>query len=81
MDKLPMTKEEIERLVVAALHAFPDCEGALHVDVVPVDDYTSAVTWTVARFKSRSSDGEVCDSALQLIVPRFQRAYDMVRKH
>ena len=27
------------------------------------------------------SNAEDCDCALQLIVPRFQRAYDVVRKH
>jgi hypothetical protein len=27
MDKLPMTKEEIERLIIADLHTFPDCDS------------------------------------------------------
>ena len=75
MDKLPRTKEEIERLLIAELHAFPDCQEALQVVVVPIENYTSAATWTFARFNPGNSDGEVCDGALQLIVPLFQRAY------
>jgi hypothetical protein len=81
MDKLPMTKEEIERLIVADLHTFPDCSKAFGVVVAPVVDYVSAATWTVVRFHSGGSDGEACDRALQHIVPRFQRIYDLVRKH
>jgi hypothetical protein len=81
MDKLPMTKEEIERLIVADLHAFPDCGKAFGVVVAPVVDYVSAATWTVVRFHAGGSDGEACDRALQHIVPLFQRIYDLVRKH
>ena len=80
MDKLPMTKDEIERLLIAELHSFPDCEGALQVVVVPIEHYASASTWTVSRFNHGNSDGGDCDRALQLIIPRFQRAYDMVCK-
>ena len=81
MDKLPMTKEEIERLIIADLHTFPDCGKALGVVVAPVVDYVSAATWTVVRFHNGGSDGEACDRALQHIVPLFQRIYDLVRKH
>jgi hypothetical protein len=81
MDKLPVTKQEIERLLIAELHAFPDCEKALQIDVVPIVDYTNTATWTVSRFNHGKSCGEACDRALQHIVPRFQRVYDMVRKH
>ena len=81
MDKLPMTKEEIERLITADLHTFPNCRKAFGVVVAPVVDYDSAATWTVARFHNGGSDGEACDRALQHIVPLFQRIYDLVRKH
>jgi hypothetical protein len=75
MDKLPMTKEEIERLIIADLHTFPDCGKAFGVVVAPVVDYVSV------RFHNGGSDGEACDRALQHIVPLFQRIYDLVRKH
>jgi len=81
MDKLPMTKEEIERLLIAELQTFPDCEEALDIVVVPVDDHAHTATWTVSRFNHGKSDAEACDRALQHIVPCFQRVYDMVRKH
>ena len=81
MDKLPMTKEQIERLLIAELHTFADCDRALQIVVIPVEDRGNPATWTVSRFNHGKSDGEACDRALQHIVPRFQRVYDMVRKH
>jgi hypothetical protein len=81
MDKLPMTRQEIERLIIADLRGFPDCEKAGAVVVVPICDHASAATWTVLRFHTGGSDGEACDRALQHIVPRFQRNYDLVCKH
>jgi hypothetical protein len=81
MAKLPMTKEEIERLVIADLRSFPDCRKAFAVIVAPIVDPDSAATWTVSRLHNGGSDGEACDRALQHIVPLFQRSYDLVRKH
>jgi len=81
MDKLPVTKAEIERLLVTELHTFIDCEQARDIEVVPIEDRTNIATWTVLRFNPGKSDGEACDRALQNIVHRFQRAYDMVCKH
>jgi hypothetical protein len=77
-DKLPKTRPEIERLVLAELRANPDCEEAAHIAVVASDDYA---TWTVSAFHPGNSDGMACDLALQHIVPRLQRVYDLVRKH
>jgi hypothetical protein len=81
MDKLPMTKEAIERLILADMRSFPDCGKASAVIVVPIVDHASAATWTVSRLHTGGSDGEACDRALQHIVPLFQRIYDLVRKH
>jgi len=81
VEKLPRTKEEIERLIIAELQIFADCENARGVIVVPIVDHTAAATWTVSCFDPGKSDGEACDCALQHIVPRFQRIYDMIRKH
>jgi hypothetical protein len=81
MEKSPKTKEEIEKLLLAEMQTFADCENALAVVVVPNVDYGDAATWTVSCFNPGKSDGEACDFALRLIVPRFQRAYDIVRKH
>jgi hypothetical protein len=81
MDKPPLTKEEIERLIIADLRTFPDCDKACGVIVAPIADHASAATWTVLRFHTGGSDGEACDRALQHIVPLFQRTYDLVRKH
>ena len=53
----------------------------LLIVVVAIEDYTSAARWTVSCFHPGKADGEACDRALQHIVPRFQRAYDMVSKH
>ncbi len=81
MDKLPMSKNEIERLLIAELRTFPNCKQALQIDVIPIEDHTEPATWTVSRFNHGQSDGESCDRALQHIVPRFQRVYDLVLKH
>jgi hypothetical protein len=81
VEKLPKTKEEIERLITAEMHTFADCEDALNVIVVPIGGHATVATWTVLRFNPGKSDGEACDRALQRIVPRFQRAYDIVQKH
>jgi hypothetical protein len=81
MQKSAKTKEELERLIVAELQTFADCEQALGIVVVSIGDCPDAATWTVARFNAGKSDGAACHQALQHIVPRFQRAYDLVQKH
>jgi hypothetical protein len=81
MERLPKTKEEIERLILAEMHTFADCEHASGVVVVQIVEASHDATWTVACFNPGKSDGEACDSALQRIVPCFQRVYDIVRKH
>jgi len=81
MEKAPKTKEEIERLLVADLQTFPGCEKAVRVVVVASDHHAAPANWTVSCFDHGKSDGETCDRALQHIVPRFQRVYDMIRKH
>ncbi len=81
MRKLPVTKEQIERLIVGDLKSFPGCENALAVVVVPVLSQCATVSWTVSRFNAGSSDGDACDRALQHIVPHFQRAYDLFSRH
>jgi hypothetical protein len=80
-DKLPKTKEEIQRLIVAELRTFADCENAMGIVVAPVFDDGDNVTWTVSCFHRGASDGYACDRALQRIVPHFQQLYDMVQKH
>jgi hypothetical protein len=47
MEKLPKTKDEIQRLIVTELRTFDDCEHALGIVVSPIDD-AAAATWTVA---------------------------------
>ena len=81
MDRMPKTKEEIERLIVADLQSFLDCETAVQVVVVPLIDHAHGGTWTVSCFNAGRSDGAACDRALQHIVPRFQRVYELVCKH
>ena len=81
MVKLSTTKEQIERLIVAELKTFAGCKSACGVIVVPLNDPVATATWTVSCFKAGSSDGEACDHALQHIVPRFQRIYDLVQIH
>ena len=82
-EKQPRTKEEIQRLIVAELRTFADCESALAIVVIPIggDPDADAATWTVSRFHRGGSDGYACDRALQCIVPHFQQLYDLVQKH
>lgn len=81
MNKLPVTKEQIERLIVGDLQRFPGCKDALGVIVVPVHAHGATATWTVSCFNPGHSDGDACDRALQHIVPQFQRAYDLFSRH
>jgi len=81
LDKAPKTKQEIERLLIADLRSFPGCGRAVRVVVVAVEDGAEPASWTVSCFDHGPADGEICDRALQHIVPRFQRVYDLVQKH
>ena len=81
VSKLPKTKDEIQRLIMAELHTFADCEAAWGVVVVPVVDEIGGATWTVARFNRGGSNAYACDRALQRIVPHYQRLCDLVQKH
>lgn len=80
MEKMPKTKDEIAQLIIAELRSF-NCKNISAVVVVPVLDHADDASWTVSCFKIAKSDGDACDRALQHIVPRFQRVYDLVQKH
>jgi len=77
MDKSPKTRTELEDLVLAQLRATPHCGGALHVTVVPYDDYRVAATWEVASFNPGTSEREKCELALCDIVSRLQQRFDI----
>jgi hypothetical protein len=81
MNKLPKTRNEIQDLITAELRRFPDCEEAWGVVVVGLDTEITGATWTVSRFNRGEADAHACDRALQLIVPRYQRLYDLRQKH
>jgi len=81
VNKLPRTKNEIQDMVIAELRRFSDCEEASGVVVVGLDDEISGATWTVSRFNRGESDAYACDRALQVIVPHYQRLYDLKQKH
>ena len=45
INKLPKTRTELEALVLAELRAAPQCSSAVHVTVVPYDNYRVPATW------------------------------------
>jgi hypothetical protein len=81
VEKLPKTKDEIQRLIIAELRTCAECEKAWGIVVVPVVDDISIATWTVSRFHRGQSNAYACDRALQRIVPHYQRLYDLAQKH
>jgi hypothetical protein len=81
VDKCPKTKDEIQDMVIAELRRFAGCEEAWGVVVVGLDGEISGATWTVSRFNRGESNAYACDRALQVIVPHYQRLYDLKQKH
>jgi hypothetical protein len=81
VEKLPKTKDDIQRLIIAELRTCADCEKAWGIIVVPVVDDFAIATWTVSRFNRGQSDAYACDRALQRIVPHYQRLYDLAEIH
>jgi hypothetical protein len=81
VEKLPKTKDEIQRLIIAELRTCAECDRAWGIVVVPVVDDMSIATWTVSRFHRGQSNAYACDRALQRIVPHYQRLYDLAQKH
>jgi hypothetical protein len=77
MEKSPKTRTQLEALVLAELRATPQCGGALHVTVVPYDDYRVAATWEVASFNPGTSEQEKCELAVCDIVRRLQQCFDI----
>jgi hypothetical protein len=75
MDKLPKTRTELEALVLAELRAAPQCGSAVHVTVVPYDNYRVPATWEVASFDPGTSEWEECERALCDIVSRLQQRH------
>jgi hypothetical protein len=57
-DKLPKTKAELGALVLAELRAAPQCGSAVHVTIVPYDDYRVGATWEVASCNAGTSAPE-----------------------
>jgi hypothetical protein len=81
VNKLPKTKDEIQRLIMAELRTFTDCEKAWGVVVIPITADDDAANWTVSCFNHGESDAYACDLALQHIVPHYQRLYELAQKH
>jgi hypothetical protein len=79
MNKFPKTRVEIQDMVTAELRRFAGCEEAWGVVVVGLDAEISGATWTVSRFNRGESNAYECDRALQVIVPHYQRLYDLRR--
>jgi len=81
VEKLPKTKDEIQRLIIAELRTCAECENAWGIIVVPVVDDLGIATWTVSRFHRGQSDAYACDRALQRIVPDYLRPYKRAQVH
>ena len=81
VNKSPRTKDEIQDMVTAELRRFEGCEEAWGVVVVGIDAEITGATWTVSRFNRGESNAHACDRALQVIVPHYQRLYDLNQKH
>lgn len=81
VNKSPKTKDEIQDMVATELRRFAGCEEAWGVVVVGLDDEISGATWTVSRFNRGESNAYACDRALQVIVPHYQRLYDLKQRH
>jgi hypothetical protein len=77
MDKSAKTRSELETLVLAQLRAVPHCEGAVHVTVVPYEDYRVPATWEVASFNPGTSERESCERALSDIIRGLQDSFDV----
>jgi len=77
MDKSARTRAELETMVLDRLRAAPDCGGALHVTVVPYDDYRVPATWEVASFDPGVSEREPCERALSEIIRSLQHSFDV----
>jgi len=76
-DKSPKTKAELEAFVLVELRAAPQCGGAVHVTVVPFDDYRVGATWDVASCNAGTSAPEAYERALCDIVRRLQQDFDI----
>jgi hypothetical protein len=76
-DKALKTASELEALVLAELHALPECQGAVHVTVVPYDDFRTSSTWEVASFNRGTSEWGSCERALCAIVHDLQQRFDI----
>jgi hypothetical protein len=81
VNKSSKTKDEIQDMVAAELRRFAGCEEAWGVVVVGLDAEISGATWTVSCFNRGESNAYACDRALQVIVPHYQRLYDLKQKH
>ena len=46
MEKLPKTKEQIERMIISEMQTFAECENALEVVVIPIVDRSHTATWS-----------------------------------
>jgi hypothetical protein len=57
--KKSQTKDEIQRLIIAELRTFAQCEKAWGIVVVPIVDDTGVATWTVSHFHRGQSSAYV----------------------
>ena len=79
MDKSPKTAMELEALVLAQLHAIPECKDARHVTVIRYDDFRASSNWQVASFNPGTSEWGRCELALCTIVSDLQQRFDVSR--
>ena len=75
--KAQLTSGELEALVLAELRSIPDCEGVVHVTVIPYGDFRVSSNWEVASFDPGASDWSCCELALCAVVERLQQKFDL----
>jgi len=78
--KSPKTKDEIQRLIIAELRTFAQCEKAWGIVCVQ-SSMTPVSRRGRSPFHRGQSSAYACDRALQRIVPHYQRLYDLAQKH
>src|SRR5262245_45079006 len=77
-DESPRTKpEKLPKTKLAELRAAPQCGAAVHVTVVPYDNYRVGAIWEVASCNPGAFAPEACERALCDIIRRLQQHFDI----
>jgi len=77
MAETRISRQDLERIILAELRNVPGCEGVADVTVAAIEGRAGGPSWTVTRVDFGLCEGLWCATNLECIMRRMQAQYEL----